>query len=152
MADHTSVHPAVRAVANAVTALATSTWTSVAFAGADRFDTNGFHDPASNNTRLTVPAGKAGKYLIGGHGAIVGNATGARACRLLLNGATRIGGEVLGSNAGASLTTRLNAFTLYELAVGDYVEFQLWQDSGVSLNTENTANATCEFWMYRIGS
>lgn len=152
MADHTSVHPAVRAVANAVTAIPDATWTAVAFAGADRFDTDAFHNPAANNTRLTVPAGKGGKYLIGANVAFAGNVTNQRACRIWLNGTTRIGGEQMVNAAINGQPHRFQTVTLYELAVGDFVEVQLWQNSGGSLNSENTANATCEFWMYRIGS
>ena len=35
-----------------------------AFTGADIKDTNGFHDPAVNNTRLTIPVGQDGPYLL----------------------------------------------------------------------------------------
>lgn len=36
---------------------------TIAFPNED-FDTNGFHDNSTNNSRLTVPSGYAGKYLI----------------------------------------------------------------------------------------
>lgn len=141
----------VRAVANAVTAIATATWTALAFAGADRFDTDAYHNPASNNTRLVVPAGKAGKYLIGGNAEIESNATGQRACRIFLNATTRIGGEQMQDTAAGSQPTRLIPHTLYDLAVADFVELQVWQNSGISLNSAQAANSTGEFWMYRVG-
>jgi hypothetical protein len=141
----------VRAIANAVTAVANNTWTSIALAGTDRFDTNSYHDPASNNTRLTVPAGKAGKYLIGANVAFASSATGERAARIFLNNTTRIHDEMRTAVADAALPTRITVVTLYDLAVADYVEVQLWQDSGGSINSQNDANSTCEFWMYRVG-
>lgn len=156
--DHTgltgvgSAFAGVRAVANAVTALVTSTWTAIAFAGTDRFDSDAFHDPATNNTRLTVPAGKAGKYLIGGNVEIAGNTTGERGCRIWLNGTTRIADDIRPAIQGGGLpSARFFPFSLYDLAVGDYVELQAWQNSGVSVNTSNTANSACEFWMVKVG-
>jgi hypothetical protein len=141
----------VRAVANAVTSLTTATWTAIALAGTDRFDTDAFHDPASNNTRLTVPSGKAGKYLIGAQGSFAANVTGQRGLRIILNGATVIAGELNDATNDAALPTRITTVTLYDLAVADYVEMQEWQDSGGSINSQNDANYTCEFWMYRVG-
>lgn len=152
MADHLTLHPAVRAVANAVTSLTDATWTTIAFAGTDRFDTDAFHNPASNNSRLTVPTGKGGRYLIGAHAEFASNVTGQRGARIFLNGATRIGGEALINATINANPTRITLVTLYDLVATDYVELQMWQNSGGSLNTANTANATCEFWMYRIGS
>ena len=141
----------VRAVANAVTSLTTATWTSIALAGTDRFDTDAFHDPATNNSRLTVPAAKAGKYMIGGNASFAGSATGERAARIYLNNTTVIAGELRTAVADAALPTRINIVTLYDLAVADYVELQQWQDSGGSINSQNDANYTVEFWMYKVG-
>jgi hypothetical protein len=39
----------------------------------EEFDTDGFHDNSTNNTRITIPSGKGGKYLINAYGV---NATG----------------------------------------------------------------------------
>jgi hypothetical protein len=36
---------------------------AIPFASTDKFDTNGFHDPSTNNTRITIPTGYGGKYL-----------------------------------------------------------------------------------------
>jgi hypothetical protein len=56
-----------KAVANANTTLTTSgTEYPIAFAAADAFDTDAFHDPSSSNTRMTIPAGLTGYYSIRG--------------------------------------------------------------------------------------
>ena len=36
---------------------------AIPFASTDKFDTHGFHDPSTNNTRITIPTGYGGKYL-----------------------------------------------------------------------------------------
>ena len=36
---------------------------AIPFASTDKFDSNSFHNPASNNTRITIPTGYGGKYL-----------------------------------------------------------------------------------------
>jgi hypothetical protein len=36
----------------------------IPYPSTDGWDTNGFHDPASNNSRITIPTGYGGKYLI----------------------------------------------------------------------------------------
>ena len=40
----------------------TGTYTTLNF-GAESFDTDGFHDNSTNNSRITIPSGKDGKYL-----------------------------------------------------------------------------------------
>lgn len=140
----------VRAYAGATTSINNTTWTSIAL-NSERFDTSSFHDNASNNSRLTVPTGLGGTYLIGGNGAFAASATGERGMRIWLNGTTRIHDEMRTAVADVALPTRLTAVTLYQLVATDYVELQLWQDSGGALNSQNDANSHCEFWMYKVG-
>ena len=44
-------------------ALVSGTQVVIPYPSTDGWDTNGFHDPASNNTRITIPTGYGGKYL-----------------------------------------------------------------------------------------
>lgn len=140
----------VRAYAGATTSCNDSTWTSIAL-NSERFDTNTFHDTSTNNSRLTVPSGQGGTYLIGGNGGFAANATGLRGFRILLNGTTRIADHFMIAVSGGVHGTRAVISTLYALAQTDYVEFQQWQNSGGALNTENVANSTVEFWMQKVG-
>lgn len=39
-------------------------YTAVPFAGTEDWDTDGYHDPVTNNTRLTIPTGKGGKFVV----------------------------------------------------------------------------------------
>ena len=44
-------------------ALVNGTQVVIPYPSTDGWDTNAFHDPASNNTRITIPTGYGGKYL-----------------------------------------------------------------------------------------
>jgi len=44
------------------TLIPTVTATAVSLTGTDVIDTDGYHDPASNPSRITIPTGKDGKY------------------------------------------------------------------------------------------
>jgi len=47
--------------------ISTATATAITFgAGSEEWDTDGFHDTSTNTSRITIPAGKGGKYSITG--------------------------------------------------------------------------------------
>jgi len=92
------------------------------------FDTDGFHSNVTNNTRITIPAGKAGYYQIGGLIDFDNGAGGARTLRIKKNGTTEK--QIITTPntvyPGATLET-----ILY-LAVGDYVQLFATQTSGTT--------------------
>lgn len=56
-----------KAIPNAGTTMTTGTTEyPIAFAGTDSYDTDAFHNPASNNTRMTIPSGLDGYYVVRG--------------------------------------------------------------------------------------
>lgn len=115
--------------------LANATLTTLEFDAADIIDTDGYHDPATNNSRFTVPAGLAGFYVPWVKLSFAANATGARAVFMLKNG-TIIYGETIQAVATATRTTQLMVtFMPVALIAGDYIEFQARQDSGGALST-----------------
>lgn len=84
------------AVANANTTLTNAnTEYAVALAGTDEIDTDGYHDPTTNNSRITVPTGLAGIYGGKGYAYVpVADAAGAYVdLKIRKNGAA---GTVLG--------------------------------------------------------
>jgi hypothetical protein len=86
---------------------------------AEDFDTDAFHDNVTNNTRLTVPAGKGGKYLIIG---LINSGTASSAALsayILLNGTTAIGTANGGGHSGLH---GVCVSTVYTLVAGDYIE------------------------------
>jgi hypothetical protein len=97
-------------------------------------DTNTFHDNSTNNTRITIPSGKAGKYLFTGAGYWDTNGTtfavGERTGYLYKNN-TQVG-VFLQQKASANVYLGHVWSVILDLAEGDYVEFAVLQNSGAS--------------------
>lgn len=104
------------------TVSAISTYTALTW-DAESFDTNGFHDNSTNNSRITIPTGKSGKYLF--------NFTAA----VSTSQVKRIGWYKNGSRIEIGITTSPNytggtTLSLTEnLTAGDYIEVFVWNDS-----------------------
>lgn len=56
--------PSVRVVRNSTFQVYGGTLAGVPWNTADDWDTHGFHDPASNNTKVTIPTDCGGKYRV----------------------------------------------------------------------------------------
>lgn len=138
-----------RVTNTAVQSLTTATWTSLTF-DTERFDTDAFHSTATNTSRITIPAGKGGTYMIGGIVGFAGSGVGTRNVRLYLNNTTRIADIGHPPHATAA-AQRFGLTTIYDLVATDYVELQAYQDTGAALNTATTGEAFPNFWAYRVG-
>jgi len=125
-----------------------SSFTAITF-DSENFDSNTYHNNSTNNTRLTVPAGKAGYYSVNGSLTFAGNATGLRIVLLRKNG-----GETnypISMPSVVANDVRLPfVYTIY-LDVADYVEVHGWQNSGGALNVQGGITDTT-FSMYLIGA
>lgn len=122
-----------KATSTATTSIPTATTTAVPLAATSEWDTNGFHSTSTNNARITIPTGFAGKYHVHGVYSLAGSATGRRMARVQKNGggtAVARGDFTPGTNANV-LT--VNAAGDVTLADGDYLELYAYQDSGGSL-------------------
>jgi hypothetical protein len=139
-----------RAYHNANQSIATATLTVLAF-NSERYDTDAYHDLVTNNSRLTVPAGLAGKYLITAHVNWAANAdANERAIGIRLGGTTFIAyNNGPGINV-AGIQMHSTATTVYDLAVGNYIEITVFQASGVALNVLASANYSPEVTMTRV--
>lgn len=111
----------------------------------ERFDVGGCHSTSSNTSRLTVPAGEGGKYLIFAAFAFAPNSAGYRQGYFRINGATIVAVDSKPAVNGAG--TEFAFSTLYALAAGDYVELVVNQTSGGALNVDGTGSYTPEFGM-----
>jgi len=109
------------------TSAGNSTYTAVLF-NSESFDTDGFHSTSVNTSRITIPAGLGGKYLVNAFGEWDNNASGYRGLNFYLNG-TRIRNHYL--TASAIFPTQQLSCVL-NLAAGDYIEVYVSQDSGSS--------------------
>lgn len=111
--------------------ISNNTFTALTF-DSEVFDTDGFHSTSSNTSRITIPSGKGGYYLIRSATQIQNNATGERLMRFYKNGSFadpqfRLGFDSDG-HASQILVTWMN------LASGDYIECFVLQNSGGNLN------------------
>lgn len=120
--------------------VASATYTACTFTTEDLDTLNG-HSTSVNTSRWTVPVGWAGAYMLTGGGKFATNVTGSRSAQFAKNGTGIAGSE--GSGFSASDTSTFTAKTIVvSLAEGDYVEMQIRQSSGGSLNTDVATTAS----------
>jgi hypothetical protein len=107
--------------------IANNTITAVAFSDTDYIDTDAFHDPSVNNTRITIPAGKGGKYLVI-TGGIWATAPEQIRSMIYVNGTnfTELRDFENGGRSGPI------GHDILDLTAGDYIEFFTLQTSGGS--------------------
>jgi hypothetical protein len=117
-------------VTGATVSVANNTLTTLAF-NAETFDTNAYHDNSTNNSRITIPSGKAGYYLFTAAGQWNNNTNGRRELYAAKNGTLFISSDI--SPSGGTYPTPLLSFPIY-LAVADYLTVVLYQSSGGNLD------------------
>lgn len=110
---------------------------------AEEFDSNGFHDNVTNNSRFTVPSGQDGYYMFGANLVwTVGLADQTRCfINLLKNGTLIRGGRAEVPESGTSAEPSPACSVLVQLAATDYVEVQVHQSSGSAKTISVTAVA-----------
>jgi hypothetical protein len=118
----------------------------------EAIDTDAFHSTSSNTSRITIPSGKGGKYLVIATVTWAANNTGLRSYTLDKNGTsvTQI------NNANPSATTQISQqdHHIIDLAVGDYIELSGYQNSGGNLDVmgNNTAPLFSKFSVQYLGA
>jgi hypothetical protein len=130
-----------------VSSLKPGEWTSLTF-DSERWDTANLHEAATNSGRLKAPA--AGKYYIFANitwETPIG--TGLWGLRLQLNGKTVIAEQTL-PNTAAQFRISMSVGTLYALGAGDYVEAQVFQNSGGPLLIRHIPATSPEFGMAKV--
>jgi hypothetical protein len=99
---------------------------------AEYFDTNTIHDNVTNNSRLTVPTGYGGKWLINYQIAWGATSTGAKWNYIYKNGTDVFGTFITYVSAGSNIT--VSASLVLNLTAGDYIDCRAGQNSGGALN------------------
>ena len=122
--------PMCVALLNSAQSLTNNTTTAINF-NTETLDTDAFHSTVSNTSRITVPSGLGGWYVVGAGITYATNGTGNRVLQVRVNGTTAMEGTtwtgtVSSSNTIGGIPVLLNA--------GDYVEFLAYQNSGSGLN------------------
>lgn len=116
-----------------------NTNTAVPF-DSESFDTDGFHSTSSNTSRITIPSGKAGKYLFNCTTNFEGAPNGHRQGNLYKNGSI-----VKALAQFATITTgspTASGSTIVDAAVGDYFELVVFQNNGTGLFLDGNINNT----------
>ena len=136
LADYTVNRPIGRIVASGTQALADNTETAVQFSGTDDIDTDGQHNPSSNNTRITPNV--AGYYEFEVVGFFQAQATPVVSnVSVRLNGSTFLApaGRYPGSTQAFSFPSKV-----YQEMNGttDYIELMMLQDSAGADNTNQS--------------
>jgi hypothetical protein len=127
--------------------VSTATFTAITFNATDLFDTDGFHDPSTNASRMTVPSGKAGKYAFTSRIYFdTASSTGRRIFALYKNGAVVEDAQV--EYAVVSRIIGLNT-GIINLAEGDYIEAYAFQGSGGNLDVYRPY---CSFSIQYLGA
>jgi hypothetical protein len=121
--------PACSAYNNADQAVATGGYVKLAF-DSESFDTDTIHDNSTANSRLTAKT--AGRYRITLHALFESNATGFRIAMIKLNDTSYpVSAPV---NAVNGQPTAIMVEALQGLAVNEFVEAAVYQNSGGDLN------------------
>jgi len=123
------------------------TYYTVAFGG-EQWDTHGFHDNTTNNSRITIPTGLGGRYLMICYINWAGSATGWRRLYLTKDGvdAPVENFDVINDgDAGALGVAAKNYSFIFSLTAGSYYEIKVAQGSGGDLTCYNV------FWqIYKL--
>ena len=109
-----------------------STVTTVDF-DAERWDTHGFHSTVSNKTRITIPTGLGGRYLIILFAGWPASSTGLRRVMVTKNGSGSLHDnidDVRDGEVGGYGVHNYSFSTIARLDAGDYFEMKVAQTSG----------------------
>lgn len=129
--------------------LSNNTYTALTFNSED-YDTDAFHSTSSNTSRITIPSGKAGYYLITATALFDVSSTGSRTLTIKKNGTTDLLYTLMPSQATDETSTAITLLT--NAAVGDYYEVFARQKSGGNLNVLGGASGSyTKFQMNLIG-
>lgn len=116
----------------------------------EHYDTNSFHDNATNNSRITIPVGYGGKYSIQVQLNWNTNATSYREARVRLNGSTLL--NYVQAQAASSGGTANILTTVKALAAGDYIEIQGEQGSGGALGVTGVNSYAAQVQVTYLGA
>ena len=133
---------------NANQSISSSTLTNVSW-NAEDYDTDGFHDNSTNNSRITIPNGKTGYYSVNGIVMFDGNANGNRQLSIHKNGV--YWQWLLMYPTGGSAQSYLINQTIY-LVAGDYIQITAYQTSGTSLNLLEISNGQNRLTVSYLGA
>ena len=108
---------------------------TIVLCDSEQYDTDGFHSTSTNTGRMTIPAGKAGKYQLTAQVKWTGDLTSFNWLQVNLNGtaidSNGVDSGIFALLKGATSDFFAGSITL-DLAVADYVEVLAYQSTGSS--------------------
>jgi hypothetical protein len=106
----------------------------------ETIDSDGFHSTSSNTSRITIPSGLGGDYLVTAAARFAANSTGRRFIALYKNG-TDVSPPVASGAMAIDLGTsaHMSLAALINLVATDYVELNVFHAAGVSLDLSNAS-------------
>lgn len=110
----------------------------------EEFDSNGFHSTSSNTSRMTIPTGYGGKYLLIGFLWSVTNQSSD--CRFRVNGSTLSTDVHFAQAAGNAFTWS----TVLTLSDADYVEVVVTPAGSMTLGNASAAEAKNSFTIVKL--
>jgi hypothetical protein len=128
-------------------AIAQATQTSVNWTG-ENYDTDGFHDNSTNNTRLTIPSGKGGYYNVRGQVGLQAIGVASFYVRVLKNGTLLR--YFISAGSTEDDTIRINFVDNF--AAGDYLECQVYHNSSSGSRNLFAGSAYCWFECNLVGA
>lgn len=113
----------------------------------ETFDTDGFHSTSSNTSRMTIPSGKAGKYLVTAQLFMTMNDTKQLIFYLYKNGSVIARAQ---NQSGSGNNLSVNYSDLYDLAVGDYLEVYMFQNNGSATDLVALSDTTAQVSFFNV--
>jgi hypothetical protein len=130
-----------------VQAIPATTYTSITFDTED-FDTDGYHSTSSNTSRITIPSGKAGYYLV------TANTSSTSGSQAFVHTIVKNGSIYKQSFFGLGTAGGYGASTLVvimNLAVNDYVETSVYATGGINIESNAQGPRNSFFSAYYLG-
>jgi hypothetical protein len=117
---------------SSVQSISNTTQTDLTFVG-EHFDTDGYHSDSVNPSRITIPTGKTGYFLVTARVAFASNSTGTRGLWIRVNGSETQFAAAQPVSTGDLTTVQISQ--IMALSAGNYITMNAYQASGGSLNT-----------------
>jgi hypothetical protein len=119
---------------------------------AEYYDTDNFHSLSTNTSRLTVPSGKGGKYLITGSISWAANATETRTVTIYKNGSiVNYLDQMMAVTTSQRRTVQAYNIVI-DLVATDYIEIFVWQTSGGNLDVTSDFDLITSVQMSYLGA
>lgn len=143
--------PMCRFYVTTATTAANDTLTTLGSANptVERFDNGGMHSTATNPSRITVPSGGGGLYLVGACALWSGSTAGYRELGLTRTGAMQYNDRR--NAASVAVPTANSVAGLIESTAAGYFEAKVKQNSGASLTVTRSSAASAEVWAVWMG-